>query len=146
MARARPSAKPEALTPSGVQIAPVANSRHSVPTIWLGVVKNSLVPADMVMIRGSTSHSNSRTRMPDDAEDRGLEAMPQAAGRRVEIAGRRDIRLECAGVGHCPTRHGNAARSAQRMPSVSTTAMTMMARMQANILSSANRSPKRAMA
>ena len=38
MERPRPSAKPDALTPSGVQIAPVENSRHSVPTIWLGVM------------------------------------------------------------------------------------------------------------
>ena len=146
MARPSPSAKPEALTPSGAQITPVANSRHSVPTIWLGVVKNSLVPAYMVMIHGSTSHSTSRMRMLDDAEDRGLEAMPQASRRRIEIAGCADVRAERARLGHCPTRHGNAARSAQRMPSVSTTAMTMMTRMQANILSSANRSPKRAMA
>ena len=76
---------------------------------------------------------------------RRLQPMPQAAARRVEVAGR-DVGVERAGVGHCPARHGNAARSAQRMPSVSTTAMTMTTRMQANILSSANRSPNRAMA
>ena len=46
--RPSPSAKPLALTPSGAQIVPVANIFHSVPAIWLGVVKNSLVPAEIV--------------------------------------------------------------------------------------------------
>ena len=36
----------DALTPSGCQIVPVANIFQSVPAIWLGVVKNSLVPGD----------------------------------------------------------------------------------------------------
>ena len=42
---------------------------------------------------------------------------------------------------YCPARHGKALRSAKRMPSVSATAMTITVRMQANILSMANRSP-----
>ena len=37
-----------ALTPSGFQIEPVTNMFQSVPAIWLGVVKNSLVPAEIV--------------------------------------------------------------------------------------------------
>jgi hypothetical protein len=61
MARPRPTAKPDALTPSGFQIDPVANIVQSVPTIALGVVKNSLVPADIVTSRGSNSHTISST-------------------------------------------------------------------------------------
>jgi hypothetical protein len=63
MARPRPTAKPVALTASGVQIEPVANIFQSVPPIWLGVVKNNLVPADSVNIQGSTSHSTSTATM-----------------------------------------------------------------------------------
>ena len=40
-------------------------------------------------------------------------------------------------IGYCPARHGNAARSAHRTASVSTTAIIMMVRMQANMRSSA---------
>ena len=63
IARPSPSAKPEALTPSGAQIVPVANIVQSVPAIWLGVVKNSLVPAESVNRRGSSSHTISRATM-----------------------------------------------------------------------------------
>src|SRR5712692_2491604 len=65
IARPRPSAKPEALTPSGTQIVPVANICQSVPAIWLGVVKNSLVPGDSVTRRGTNSHTRrSATMLP----------------------------------------------------------------------------------
>jgi hypothetical protein len=52
-------AKPEALTPSGRQIAPVANKLHSVPIIALGVVKNSLVPSGIGTRCGNTSQTRS---------------------------------------------------------------------------------------
>ena len=58
-----PSAKPEALTPSGSQIAPVANRFQIVPAILLGVVKNSLVPADRVKILGRISQTSSSSTM-----------------------------------------------------------------------------------
>src|SRR5262249_18300515 len=59
-----PSAKPVALTASGAQIDPLANMVHSVPTTWLGVAKNSLVPADSVKMRGNASHATTSTTMP----------------------------------------------------------------------------------
>src|SRR5262249_44474495 len=58
-----PIAKAEALTPSGAQIAPVANILHSVPPTSLGTVKNSLVPSCIVMRRGRSSQTSSRTTM-----------------------------------------------------------------------------------
>ena len=63
IARAKPTANPAALTPSGVQITPVANSRQSVPATWLGVVKKSLVPADIGTRRGRISQTSSSTTM-----------------------------------------------------------------------------------
>ncbi len=86
-----PSAKPEALTPSGAQIVPVANIAHSVPAIWLGVVKNSLVPADSVTKCGSSSHTQQQRDDAADAEDGRLEAPPQALRRRARGHRRRDI-------------------------------------------------------
>src|SRR5215813_3174121 len=59
----RPIAKAEALTPSGPQIVPVANILHSVPPTSLGTVKNSLFPSCMVMRRGRSSQTSSRTTM-----------------------------------------------------------------------------------
>ena len=44
-------------------------------------------------------------------------------------------RLRISAMVYCPARQGNAVRSAQRMPSVSTTAITMTVRMQANMRS-----------
>src|SRR6516225_3678124 len=58
-----PTAKAEALTLSGPQIAPVANILQSVPPISLGTVKNSLVPSCIVMRRGRSSQTSSRTTM-----------------------------------------------------------------------------------
>src|SRR6516162_4189861 len=58
-----PIAKAEALTPSGPQIAPVANILQSVPPISLGTVKNSLVPSCIVMRHGRSSQTSSRTTM-----------------------------------------------------------------------------------
>src|SRR6516165_298314 len=58
-----PIAKAEALTPSGAQIAPVANILHRVLPISLGTVKNSLVPSCIVMRRGRNSQTSSRTAM-----------------------------------------------------------------------------------
>src|SRR5215471_12500959 len=59
-----PIAKAEALTLSGSQIVPVANILHSVPPTSLGTAKNSLVPSCMVMRRGRSSQTSSRTTMP----------------------------------------------------------------------------------
>ena len=59
IAKPSPTAKPEALTPSGCQTDPVANIFHSVPAIWLGVVKNSLVPALTGTTCGNSSHTAS---------------------------------------------------------------------------------------
>ena len=148
IARPSPSAKPEALTPSGAQIVPVANIAHSVPAIWLGVVKKSLVPAESGTRRGSSSHTSSRATMlptPRIVGSKRRHTLFDGA-RRPSAGANSALRVRVSVIAYRPTRHGNAARSAHRIASVITTAMTMTVRMQANIRSSANRSPNLAIA
>ena len=147
-ARAR---TPEALTPSGAQIVPVANMFHSVPATWLGVVKNSLVPSHIVTKCGNSSQTSSSTAMlptPSTVGSKRRHRLSAGAANSSAGARRRDRLdgLRVSLMAYCPARHGNAVRSAQRMPSVNTTAITMTMRMQANMRSSAKMSPNRAIA
>ena len=120
IAIASPSAKAVALTRSGGQIAPVANMFHSVAAIRLGVVKNSLVPGE--------SGQQVRHELPDEQHERdacrrrGERAPGSRHGRAARVpplqrhgAVRHDRIASCASS-YCPTRQGNAVRSAQRMP------------------------------
>ena len=142
IANPSPTAKALALTPSGAQIEPVANICHSVPTISLGTAKNSLVPAFIGTRSGRNCHTRSRhTMLPAPSAVGSMRRHSRRAGAAASagpVTGKIGLQL---GHRYCPTRQGKALRSAKRMPSVSTTAITMTVRMQANILSMANRSP-----
>ena len=137
-----PTAKAAALTPSGAQIEPVANICHSVPAISLGTVKNSLVPAFMGMRSGRNCQTRRRsTMLPAPSAVGSMRRHSRPAGAAASAGPAVAKSAWSSAMTYCPARHGKALRSAKRMPSVSTTAITITVRMQANILSMANRSP-----
>ncbi len=154
MAMSSPMANAVALTPSGAHSEPDTIICHSLPAIWLGTVKNSRVPALSGTKYGTICQTRSSTTKLMVAQALGSmrrHRLRRGASSAPPSAATRASRVCVSAIAfvpkpHCPTRHGNAARSAQRIPSVSTTAITITTRMQANMRSIEKMSPNREMA